>query len=259
MREPDVIVDIGYGPNRDYQARTNEYGQVVEVWAKEIILQDDDTEAVTSKNRYCNDEAKVPGTEAEDLDEGHIIADSLGGVSNAYNITPQDSHVNREGEQALMEQSIRDAGGAYDFYMEIKYPSTDTQIPESYSVRYIPKGQDKQRIMHYGNGRYGHVDNDDSVSETQAQPEQPAPAPLPTSVPTPAQPAPGVDETVLPPDVAVPSTQPTLAPPASPSAEVELEPDSDLARTGSSTRFLGLCLFVLVIAAYALYRVRVRS
>ena len=93
---------------------TNEYGQLVRVIAK-IILQDDKNEPVTSDGRYYKDGAKVPGTESETLDEGHVIADSLGGVSNAYNITPQDSTLNRYGDQAYMEKIIRDAGGCTDF------------------------------------------------------------------------------------------------------------------------------------------------
>lgn len=88
-REPNVVVDIGFG-DREYYAFTNEYGQLVKVMAKEIILQDDSTEPVNSSGRYYQDEAKVPGVESKTLDEGHVIADSLGGVSNAYNITPQN-------------------------------------------------------------------------------------------------------------------------------------------------------------------------
>lgn len=114
-RQPNAVVDIGFG-DREYWAFTNEYGQLVKVMAKEIIIQDDSTELVNSKGRYCADEAKVSGTERSDLDEGHIIADSLGGVSNAYNITPQNSDLNRYGEQADMEQSIRNAGGVQKFY-----------------------------------------------------------------------------------------------------------------------------------------------
>ncbi|HVI43178.1 MAG TPA: DNA/RNA non-specific endonuclease [Anaerovoracaceae bacterium] len=104
-REANVVVDIGFG-DREYWAFTNEYGQLIRVTAKEIILQDDATEPVTSGGRYYNDEADVPGTERADMDKGHIIADSLGGVSNAYNVTPQDSTLNRHGDQAYMEKVI---------------------------------------------------------------------------------------------------------------------------------------------------------
>lgn len=138
-REPNVAVDIGFG-DREYWAFTNEYGQLVKVVATEIILQDDYTEPVTSQGRYYSDEAKVPGVERDDLDEGHIIADSLGGVSNAYNITPQNSTMNRYGDQAYMEKNIRDAGGCTDFVAVITYPDTSTQIPSHYSYTYTLMG-----------------------------------------------------------------------------------------------------------------------
>ncbi|OIU73145.1 DNA/RNA non-specific endonuclease [Rossellomorea aquimaris] len=138
-RQPNVVVDIGFG-DREYWAFTNEYGQLVRVIADEIILQDDSTEPVTSSGRYYSDEAKVPGVESDVLDEGHIIADSLGGVSNAYNITPQDSTLNRHGDQSYMEKSIRDAGGATDFEAIITYPNTETQIPSSYQYTYTLRG-----------------------------------------------------------------------------------------------------------------------
>jgi hypothetical protein len=138
-REPNVAVDIGFG-DRQYWAFTNEYGQLVKVIADEIILQDDDSEPVTSDGRYYNDEAKVPGVESDKLDEGHIIADSLGGVSNAYNITPQNSTLNRHGDQAYMEKVIRDAGGCSDFEAIITYSNTETQIPSKYKYTYTLMG-----------------------------------------------------------------------------------------------------------------------
>lgn len=139
-REPNVVVDIGFG-DREYWAFTNEYGQLVKVVAKEIILQDESKEAVKSNGRYYNDEAKVPGVESKNLDEGHVIADSLGGVSNAYNITPQNSTLNRHGDQAYMEKAIRDAGGCTNFEAIITYPDTKTQIPSHYSYTYTLKGK----------------------------------------------------------------------------------------------------------------------
>ncbi|WP_214834155.1 DNA/RNA non-specific endonuclease [Exiguobacterium sp. s152] len=138
-REANVIVDIGYG-DREYWAFTNEHGQLIRVIADQIILQDDDSEDVTSDGRYYHDEAKVPGVEHSDLDEGHVIADSLGGVSNAYNITPQDSTLNRYGDQAYMEDVIRKAGGATDFEAIITYPDTKTHIPSHYEYTYTVKG-----------------------------------------------------------------------------------------------------------------------
>lgn len=138
-REANVVVDIGFG-DREYYAFTNEYGQLVKVIAKEIILQDDLKEPVNSNGRYYSDEAKVPGVESSSLDEGHVIADSLGGVSNAYNITPQNSTLNRNGDQAYMEKVIRDAGGCTDFVAIITYKDTTTQIPRHYSFTYTIKG-----------------------------------------------------------------------------------------------------------------------
>ena len=138
-REPNVVVDIGFG-DREYWAFTNEYGQLVRVIAAEIILQDDSKEPVLANGRYYSDEAKVPGVESKYLDEGHVIADSLGGVSNAYNITPQNSTLNRHGDQAYMEDAIRKAGGATNFEAIITYPNTQTQIPSSYQYTYTING-----------------------------------------------------------------------------------------------------------------------
>lgn len=132
-------MDIGFD-DREYLAYTNEYGQLVHVVASEIIVQDDSTEPVNSNGRYFSDEAKVPGTEDSNLDEGHIIADSLGGVGNAYNITPQDSVLNRHGDQAYMERTIQQAGGATNFEAIITYPNTTTQIPSRYKYTYTVNG-----------------------------------------------------------------------------------------------------------------------
>ncbi len=138
-RKPNVAVDVGYG-DREYWAFTNTYGQLIYVVADKIILQDDSTEPVNADGRYYDDEAKVPGTERADLDEGHVIADSLGGVSNAYNITPQNSMLNRHGDQAYMEKVIRDAGSCEKFMATITYPNTTSQIPSKYKYEYILNG-----------------------------------------------------------------------------------------------------------------------
>jgi hypothetical protein len=140
-REPNVVVDIGFG-DREYWAFTNEYGQLVRVIADEITIQDDSKEPVLSSGRYYSDEAKVPGVESDVLDEGHVIADSLGGVSNAYNITPQESTLNRHGDQAYMEEVIRKAGGVTNFEAIITYPNTETQVPSSYKYNYTLKGEE---------------------------------------------------------------------------------------------------------------------
>ena len=138
-RQAKVVVDIGFG-DREYWAFTNEHGQLVRVIADKIIPQDDNSEPVNSSGRYYSDEAKVPGVESDSLDEGHIIADSLGGVSNAYNITPQNSTLNRHGDQAYMEKVIRDAGGATNFEAIITYPNTKTQTPSHYQYTYTING-----------------------------------------------------------------------------------------------------------------------
>ncbi|MHC1723641.1 MAG: hypothetical protein AB9836_10600 [Aminipila sp.] len=138
-RQANVVVDIGFG-DREYWAFTNESGQLVRVIAEEIIPQDDTTEPVQSSGRYYNDTADVSGTERVDMDKGHVIADSLGGVSNAYNITPQESILNRHGNQAYMEKVIRDAGGCKDFEAIITYSDTTTQIPSHYHYTYTLKG-----------------------------------------------------------------------------------------------------------------------
>lgn len=138
-RKALVVVDVGFG-EREYWAYTNEYCQLVRVTAKQIILQDDNKEPVTANGRYYEDEAYVPGVERTDLDQGHVIADSLGGVSNAYNITPQNSVMNRHGDQAYMEKVIRDAGGCTNFEAIITYPDTKTQIPSHYHYTYTIRG-----------------------------------------------------------------------------------------------------------------------
>ena len=139
-RQPNVRVDVGYG-DREYWAFTNEYGQLIRVEAKKITLQNPNTDHVLSSGRYYSNEANVPGTESQTLDKGHVIADSLGGVSNAYNITPQDSTLNRHGDQAYMEKVIRDAGGCTDFVAVISYPNTQTQIPNHYKFTYKIQGR----------------------------------------------------------------------------------------------------------------------
>lgn len=145
-RIANAKVDIGYDSDyakRDYWAYTNEAGQLVRVSAPEIIIQNDQVEAVKSNDRYCNDEAKVKGVEESDLDEGHVIADSLGGASNAYNITPQESELNRHGTQAQIEEDIRDANGAKNFEASITYPNNKTQIPSEYQISYEINGKEK--------------------------------------------------------------------------------------------------------------------
>ena len=134
-RESNAVVDVGYG-DREYYAYTNEHGQLISIKAERIIPHN-------AVGRIYDDEAKVSGTERYDLDEGHVIADSLGGVANAYNITPQDSELNREGAQYQMEELIRNAGGCTNFTAVISYPNAETQIPSHYSYTFTINGVEK--------------------------------------------------------------------------------------------------------------------
>lgn len=173
-RKPNVVVNIGFG-DREYWAFTNEHAQLVKVTAKKITLQQD-TEDVTSSGRYYSDEAKVPGVESPQLDEGHVIADSLGGVSNAYNITPQDSTLNRHGDQAYMENSIRQAGQVSDFEAIITYPDTNTQIPSHYRYTYTLKGNvivdDFDNVNpDEVNAALGLTEDEDKTAETTVETE----------------------------------------------------------------------------------------
>ena len=170
-RESMVVVDIGFG-DREYWAYTNEYGQLIRVTAKAIILQDEKTEPVTTNGRYYPDEAKVPGTEMKHLDEGHVIGDALGGVANAYNITPQNSTLNRHGDQAYMEKVIRDAGGCTDFEAIITYPDTKTQIPSHYRYTYTIKGNTiVNEFPNVDPDEYNQsLDNKDSSTATSSTP-----------------------------------------------------------------------------------------
>lgn len=142
-RVPNALVDVGYA-HRNYIARTNEYGQLVEMNAEKLELQYREEE--NENGRYCERQANVEGTHRKDYDRGHVIADSLGGVSNAYNITPQYYVVNREGEQVTMEDELRNAlykgKRVTDFHAEIRYPDNDTQIPESYTFTYKINGKE---------------------------------------------------------------------------------------------------------------------
>ena len=167
-RENNVKVNIGFG-NRDYWGFTNEYGQLVTVIAEKIVPQDDDTEPVNSSGRYYSNMANVPGTESKEYDRGHVIADSLGGVANAYNITPQQYVLNRHGDQAYMEKVIRDAGGAEELVAIITYPNTETQIPNNYTFTYKIMGHEVIDDFPNGNPEDAPIKEDEvgKVNENQ--------------------------------------------------------------------------------------------
>lgn len=185
-REANVAVDIGFG-DRIYWALTNEYGQLVYVLADSITLQDDETEPVNKNGRYYSDEANVKGTELKQYDQGHVIADSLGGVSNAYNITPQESILNRYGDQAYMEEVIRKAGGCTNFVATITYADIKTQIPSIYKYQYTVKGNEVTDEFPNANPE------GESVESVQTPKEEPAPVITPVPVVTP-EPVATVDE-----------------------------------------------------------------
>ena len=171
-RQANVVVNIGHG-NRDYWAYTNAHGQLVRVTAKEIILQNDETEDVNPSGRYYSKMADVPGVGAKyGYDRGHVIADSLGGVSNAYNITPQEATLNRHGDQAYMERNIRDAGGATDFEAIITYPDTNTQIPSHYEMRYTIKGN--RVVDKFENTNPDKVNQDLGITKPASKPSAPS-------------------------------------------------------------------------------------
>ncbi|MBI9013894.1 MAG: lamin tail domain-containing protein [Clostridiales bacterium] len=142
-RLPNVVVDIGFG-DRWYFSLTNEFSQVYRVVADEIIIQDDSTEPVNSDGRYYSQIADVRGTESSTLDRGHLIADSLGGENSKYAIVPQDSTLNRHGDQAYMEDTIRKAIRAglrvTNFEAIITYPNTETMIPSHFKYTYYIDG-----------------------------------------------------------------------------------------------------------------------
>ena len=152
-RQPNVRVDIGVDTtqiNREYYGYTNKNSQLVKVEAKELFLQTKEEEK--HKGRYCKDEAKVPGTEKPDLDEGHVIADALGGASNAYNITPQKSNVNRTGgSQYNLEQELisllKSGVRITNVVVLITYPDDHTMTPSSYEFRWSQNESNRSLII----------------------------------------------------------------------------------------------------------------
>jgi hypothetical protein len=134
-RESKVVVDIGFG-NREYWAFINEYGQLVRVIADEH--QSDSIKPVLSSGRYFSNEAKVPGVESNVLSEGHILADPLGGVSNAYNI-PLHKIVHSTDKVIKFTWKVRIVRQLELLIFEaiFTYPNTEKQIPSSYQYTFI--------------------------------------------------------------------------------------------------------------------------
>lgn len=169
-REKKVKVDVGFDSTRDtlptgesyngtditrdYWGYTNSHEQLVFVNADKIILQNDKLEAPWEEGsgRYSSSVSSVKGCDDTydngivfgSYDKGHVIADSLGGMSIAYNVTPQDSYINGSttypgihGMQAQFEDEIRNYGGAEYFTARIEYANKKTNIPSKYHVSYI--------------------------------------------------------------------------------------------------------------------------
>lgn len=156
-REANVKVDVGFDTDyatRDYWGYTNKHAQLVYVHADEIILQNDKAEAKweEGEGRYSPDEAGVQGSTDKDFQKGHAIADSLGGTSTAYNITPQDSYINGgassihngvecHGMEWQLEDDIREneynGKEVTNFSVSIYYSEKDTQTPVKYYVSYV--------------------------------------------------------------------------------------------------------------------------
>lgn len=144
-RKPNAKVDVGYG-ERQYYGYTNEYSQLVYGYASSLKLQNSRTENVTDSGRYCSDEANVPGTESSSLDQGHVFGDALGGVANAYNITPQNSYVNQTQINELereMQDTLYNGGSVTNFETKIYYPNSTTQTPVRYELSYNINGESR--------------------------------------------------------------------------------------------------------------------
>lgn len=141
QRRANTTIDVGVG-RRVYLARTNAHKQLIRVSAQRLVLQNKNEHLV--HGRYCMRQASVAGTASPRYDRGHAIADSLGGTSNAYNITAQDAYTNRRGNQAKLEQKLRDALHAHkavtNFVYNITYSNTHTQIPAKYYGSYKING-----------------------------------------------------------------------------------------------------------------------
>lgn len=154
-RAENVVVDIGFDSkytNRDYYGYTNKYGQLTLVEASQVIAQNENYEDVVAGRsglgaelRYCKTEAQVTGSKPAEYDRGHVLADSMGGVANAYNITPQIEEINVNGAQHQMEQMFRVAFAnkqtVTDFQMKMSYKNKNTNIPYKYAVKFKIDGK----------------------------------------------------------------------------------------------------------------------
>lgn len=147
-REANVVVNGGFNDDyarRNYYGFTNEFGQLSYYKADKIIDQNDDVEPVKSDGRFGTP-ADVYGTatedepEGRDFDRGHVMADSLGGAPNAYNMTPQDAYLNEHSIEVGIEGRARN--GNIKQYTSIPlYDSTTTQTPYAYFTSFVDDGR----------------------------------------------------------------------------------------------------------------------
>lgn len=127
-RNPNVKVDIGAG-DRSYYAYTNEYSQLAFITADQIIVQNESTDGVTDSGKYCDQPAEISGDGTPKL----VIADSLGGASNAYNVI---SSINAYSQLEQIENEILAYGQATDFRVAISYQNTETNTPSTLEFSY---------------------------------------------------------------------------------------------------------------------------
>lgn len=129
-RNPNVKVNIGSN-GREYYAYTNEYSQLAFISADQITVQDESTETVNESGQYCDSPAAVSGDSG--TTPKTVIADSLGGASNSYNVIPAGNVYS--GLESI-ENEILAAGGATEFRAYFTYPSTDSNTPDTVSISY---------------------------------------------------------------------------------------------------------------------------
>ncbi len=155
-REANVKVDVGFDDpyaTRDYWGYTNKHEQLVFVEADKIIIQNDTLEAewMEGGNRYSDGVAKVEESETWRMQKGHVIADSLGGTSTAYNVCPEDETLNTSinplSPQRDLETKIKKNGEKYpddptwaaaeNFRATMYYTNKKTNTPSKYYVSFI--------------------------------------------------------------------------------------------------------------------------
>ncbi len=169
-REKNKKVDIGFDDpyaTRDYWAYTNKNEQLTYVEADEIIIQNDilESEWMEGGNRYSPTQAAVSESENAGMQKGHVIADSLGGTSTAYNIAPEADRLNdqtgspqRELETKILNHGLEqpnnpDFPAAENFRARLYYKDPRTNTPSKYYVSFII--EDEFWEYTFSNEKYG--------------------------------------------------------------------------------------------------------